>query len=99
MQALLEYVQTSSIPLNLRPNVSDDQVRSITLGAVNRRQNGYGISGMTCFDNMKLLRQLIALTHDSSIIGERPASFTSICVNVNFACGLHVDKFKLEPAG
>ena len=92
MQALLDYLQTASIPRSERPNVCDAPVQSTTLGIVNHRSNGYGLSAATAVDNFKLLTLLLQLAADPLIAGCAPHSFTSICLNVNFGCDLHSDK-------
>ena len=43
-------------------------------------------------DNFTLLRLLHALCKDSSIIGDPPDDYTSICLNVDYAADLHVDR-------
>ena len=99
MQALLEYVQTtgSPIPPTDRPNVSKTAVRSITLGMVNKRP-AYGIANATTHDNFALLKRVLALVEDTGISGEAPPQFTSICVNVDFGCALHTDRFNEGPS-
>ena len=92
MQALLDYLQTASIPRSERPNVCDAPVQSTTLGIVNHRSNGYGLSAATAVDKFKLLTLLLQLAADPLIAGCAPHSFTSICLNVNFGCDLHSDK-------
>ena len=94
MQALLDHLAACPLPLNDRPNVSPHvPCRSLTLGLVNQRQMGYGISHATTRDNMRLLRVLLALIADPQINGERPSSscFTSLTVNVGYGCELHTD--------
>ena len=91
MQALLSYLDSASIPAAARPNVSGQPVRSLTLGMVNQRQAGYGISAATTHDQLRLLQLLVALTHDPYIAGGGPQVYTSICLNVDFASGLHSD--------
>ena len=91
MDALLDYVKTASLPLNDRPNVSSAPVRSLTLGMVNKRVSGYGISAATTLDKMRLLQLLVGLTRDTTIAGVAPLVYTSICCNVDFACDLHTD--------
>ena len=91
METLLDYVKTASMPLNDRPNVSSAPVRSLTLGMVNKRVSGYGISAATTLDKMRLLQLLVGLTRDTTIAGVAPLVYTSICCNVDFACDLHTD--------
>ena len=62
-------------------------MRSLTLGMVNQRQAGYGISAATTHDQ----QLLVALTHDPSIAGSGPEAYTSICLNVDFPSALHAD--------
>ena len=99
MQALLEYVRTtgSPIPPTDRPKVSKSAVRSITLGMVNQRP-AYGIANATTHDNFALLKRVLALLDDAGISGEAPQQFTSICVNVDFGCALHTDRFNEGPS-
>ena len=98
MQALLEYLDTASIPSQDRPNVSSTPVRSITLGMVNKRQNGYGISAATTVDKLRLLQLLIGVANDSGIAGNGPECFTSTCLNVDFPCNLHTDSHNSGPS-
>ena len=91
MQALLDYLDTANIPSQDRPNVSSTPVRSITLGMVNKRQNGYGISAATTLDKLRLLQLLIGVANDLGVVGNGPECFTSMCLNVNFASQLHTD--------
>ena len=72
MQALLSYLDSASIPAAARPNVSGQPVRSLTLGMVNQRQAGYGISAATTHDQLRLLQLLVTLTHDPYIAGGGP---------------------------
>ena len=93
MQALLDYLDsdTANIPSQDRPNVSSTPVRSITLGMVNKRQNGYGISAATTVDKLRLLQLLIGVANDSGIAGSAPEWYTSVCLNVDFASKLYTD--------
>ena len=91
MQALLDYLDTASIPSQDRPNVSSTPVRSITLGMVNKRQSGYGISAATTLDKLRLLQLLISVANDLGVVGNGPECFASMCLNVNFASQLHTD--------
>ena len=91
MQALLDYLKTAAIPRTDRPNVSDQPVQSITLGMVNKRQNGYGISAAATVDKLRVLQLLVDLANDPAIAGSGPECYTSICLNVNFGCALHTD--------
>ena len=93
MQALIDYLQTAPIPRNERPNVNELPIRSITVGLVNQRQNGYGISTATTFDKLRLLRSLVNLVNDPAIAGNAPDCYTSICLNVDFASNLHTDSY------
>ena len=94
MEALLQYVKTASLPLNARPNVSSAPVKSLTLGMVNKRAGGYGISAATTLDKLALLQLLVGLTHEAAITGAPPLAYTSMCCNVDFACELHRDSPK-----
>ena len=98
MEALLQYVKTASLPLNARPNVSSAPVKSLTLGMVNKRAGGYGISAATTLDKLALLQLLVGLTHEAAITGAPPLAFTSICLNVDFACELHTDAHNSGPS-
>ena len=91
MQALLDYLQTASIPRSERPNVCSSPVRSLTLGLVSQRNRGYGVAGATTLDQMRLLQLLFGLANDPAIDGTPPDYYTSICLNVDFACDLHTD--------
>ena len=91
METLPDSVKTASLPLNDRPNVSSAPVKSLTLGMVNKRAGGYGISSATTSDKMRLLQLLVGLTRDKTIAGVAPLVYTSICCNVDFACELHTD--------
>ena len=91
MQGLLAYLDSASIPKSDRANVSASPVPSVTLGMVNQRQSGYGISAATTHDRLRLLQLLVNLSHDPAIAGSPPETYTSICLNVDFACGLHAD--------
>jgi len=93
MEALLDYLKTASIPFCERHNVSDQPVQSITLGIVNKRQKGYGISAATTLDQFRLSKLLVGLTEDSAIAGCAPERYTSICLNVDFGSGLHIDSY------
>ena len=92
MQALVDYVKAARLPYGGRPNVATEGeiVRSLTVGLVNQRP-AYGISHATTHDDLRLLRLLLGLVDDPHIVGEWPPCFTSICLNVDFACGLHND--------
>ena len=99
MQALLDYLETASIPLNDRPNVSNQPaVRSITIGMVNKRQAGYGISSATTADRLRLLQLLVGVANDSGFTGDSPECFTSICLNVDFASEVHTDSHNSGPS-
>ena len=91
MQALLGYLKTASIPLHDRPSVSDAPVRSVSVGLVNRRQCGYGISAATVLDQLRLTRLLVGVAEDPAIAGEGPSNYTSVCLNVDYPCDLHAD--------
>ncbi len=59
MEALTGYVKAAPLPLNSRPNVSNTDVKSLTLGIVNRRAGGYGITAATALHKFRL-RTLVA---------------------------------------
>jgi hypothetical protein len=93
MQALLDHLAAVSLPFNDRPNVSAEPVQSITLGLVNQRQAGYGLSAATTMGRLQLLKLLVALVDDAAIAGTTPEHYTSICVNTSFPAGaLHIDR-------
>jgi uncharacterized C2H2 Zn-finger protein len=94
MQALVDYVQAARLPYGDRPNVAAEGeiVRSLSVGMVNQRP-AYGIAHATTHDDLRLLRLLLALLEDPRIEGEPPPFFTSICLNVDYACGLHTDRY------
>ena len=91
MDALLEYLRSASIPSTERANVSHIPVRSVTLGMVNLRQHGYGISAATTLGKLRLLKLLVNVARDPAIEGNPPEAFTSICLNVDFASAVHTD--------
>ena len=93
MDLLLDCVQSTPLPLSERRNVCEEPVKSITLGLVNKRAGGYGISSATTHGKLRLLQLLVGLTADSAIAGEPPPLYTSICLNVDFSCQLHTDAF------
>ena len=94
MEALMGYVKAASLPFNSRFNVSNTDVKSLTLGIVNRRAGRYGISAATPLDKFRLLQRLVGLTRESAIAGVAPLAYTSMCCNVDFACELHRDSHK-----
>ena len=98
MQALLDYLDTANIPSNDRPNVSSTPVRSMTVGMVNKRQAGYGTSVATTSDRLRLLQLLVGVANDSGIVGNGPACFTSICLNVDFVSEVHTDSHNSGPS-
>ena len=91
MDALLEYLKIAFIPSTERANVSHIPVRSVTLGMVNLRQHGYGISAATTLGKLRLLKLLVDVARDPNIEGGPPDAFTSICLNIDFASALHTD--------
>ncbi len=91
MDSLSEYVRKAPLSSCERHNVCDRAIKSIILGLVNKRAGGYGISAATTFDKLRLLQLLVGLASDSEIVGEPPHVYTSICLNVDFACQLHTD--------
>ena len=66
-------------------------MKSLTLGIVNRRAGGYGISAATALDKFRLLQLLVGLAREPAIAGVAPLAYTSMCCNVDFACELHRD--------
>ncbi len=58
-----------------------------------RQQAACQISEATSYDRFALLKLLPALLGEKRVEGEPPATFTSACVNVDFACDLHTDKY------
>ena len=94
MEAFLEYVNAAPLPLNSKPNVSNTDVKSLTLGIVNRRAGGYGISAATALEKFRLLQLLVGLAREPAIAGVAPLAYTSSCCNVDFACELHRDSHK-----
>ena len=59
MEALTGYVEAASLPRNSRTNVSNTDVKSLTLGMANRRAGGYGITAATALPKLRL-RTLVA---------------------------------------
>ena len=94
MEAFTGYVKAAPLALNSRPNVSNTDVKSLTLGIVNRRAGGYGISAATALEKFRLLQLLVGLAREPAIAGVAPLAYTSICCNVDFACELHRDSHK-----
>jgi hypothetical protein len=76
MQALLTHLAACPLPYSDRPNVSTQPVQSITLGLVNQRQAGYGLSAATTMGRLQLLKLLVALVDDAAIAGSAPVCFT-----------------------
>ena len=91
-EALLKLIDERKIPLQVRGNISDYPIPSITLGCVQKRKGGLGIANATMTHRGELLRLLLDVLNDEEISGDRPGTFTSICLNVNYAANLHVDK-------
>ena len=71
MDALLEFLREASVPFAERGNVSHTPVRSVTLGIVNMRQHGYGISAATTLGKLRLLKLLVDVARDPNIEGKR----------------------------
>ncbi len=92
MDELLQYLAGVDLPSSERPNVSERREKTLTVGIVNKRSGGYGISASTTYDNFALLNILTKLPEDASIEGESPPCYTSICLNDDFACLLHRDQ-------
>ena len=93
METLVSHVQEYGIRRTLRSNVSSLPVQSVTLGIVNQRAEGFGISAATYEDKFGLLRLAHAVASDPQLEGEPPICYTSICINYNYASILHVDKY------
>ena len=47
MDALLQFVRDHPLPSTVRANVADSPVCSVTVGLVDQRSQGYGISAAT----------------------------------------------------
>ena len=94
MDPLVAYLKANPLPkTTCRPNISADAVETITLGMVQARgSTTCGISEATTHDKFQLMKLTLALLSDTDISGLPPACFTSVAMNSNFACKLHVDK-------
>ena len=92
MDRLIDHTKNAKQLFAFRNNISEEPVPSVTLGIVDRRR-GYGLSKATSADRFDLLHLLHALRFDKSLKGTPPPFYTSICLNVNYAAALHVDKY------
>lgn len=94
MDDLLQYLadHPAAVKANHRANVASGPVQTATLGIVNRRSNGFGISNATFDDKFALLRLLHQVAKDPNLGGTPPAFYTSVCINVQYTAALHVDR-------
>ena len=94
MDPLVAYLKLHPLPkTSCRPNISADAVETISLGMVQARGcSTCRISEATTHDKFQLMKLTLALLSDTDISGLPPACFTSVTINSNFACKLHVDK-------
>ncbi len=91
MEALLAFVRESSLPKTVRANVASEPVCSVTVGAVDKRSDGYGISAATLLHRGYFMRLLHDVVQDAGLRGSAPPFYTSVCLNVGFAARFHVD--------
>lgn len=92
MEALLDFARGAALPKTVRANVSEERITSLTVGAVDQRAHGMGVSGATLLHHGYLTRLLHAVAKDASLLGEAPPCYTSICLNVDFPpAALHRD--------
>jgi len=89
MDELLSFVsgEQPRLPRTWRANVAAAPVCSLTLGAVNKRQGGVGVSAATLLHQGYLLRLLHGVAADAGA----PLQYSSVCLNVNFGATLHRD--------
>ena len=80
MEALIGYIEKNGLRSCLRHNVSDVPVNSVTLGIVDKRSSGFGLSSATCDGKFELLRLAHAVV-SSSPCADKPEMYTSICIN------------------
>ena len=92
MDALVAYINEHGIRTSLRSNVCSTPVSTVTLGIVDKRGEGLGISVATFEDHFELLRLGHAVAADPQLEGQAPMFYTSICINANFGSVLHVDR-------
>jgi hypothetical protein len=94
MDDLLEYLadHPAAVKASHRPNVASEPVKTTTLGIVNKRSNGFGISNATFDDKFALLRLVHEVAKDPNLDGPPPNFYTSVCLNVNYTVALHVDR-------
>jgi hypothetical protein len=95
---LLRFLAENRLPQTTRLNVSPVPVSSITVGCTPRRRGGLGISSATSLYRGRVTRLLLGLLRDPSLGGERPSHFTSMCLNVGYAAGPHVDRYNSGPS-
>ncbi len=91
MEALLAFVRESSLPKTVRADVASEPVCSVTVGAVDKRSDGYGISAATLLHRGYFMRLLHNVVQDAGLRGSAPPFYTSVCLNVGFAARFHVD--------
>lgn len=94
MENLLQYLSDhpAAVKLSQRANVALEPVKTATVGIVNKRSNGFGISNSTFDDKFELLRLVHEVAKDPTLAGSPPAFYTSVCINVNYTAALHVDR-------
>ena len=91
MEALISFIRENCLPKNLRSNINTELVCSVTVGAVDKRGDGYGISASTTLHKGMLTKLLHGVAQDVAIRGDGPRHYSSICLNVDVKCRLHVD--------
>ena len=92
MESLLDFVRGAALPKTVRANVcGEERITSVTMGAVDQRSQGVGVSGATLLHHGYLTKLLHAVAKDASLAGEAPPCYTSICLNVDFRAGPHKD--------
>lgn len=92
MESLLDFLSTTELPFSERKNTAADPVRSITVGIVRDRRGHLHVSRASGFHEGLLCKLLLGLLEETTFQGERPQSFTSICLNVDYAATPHVDR-------
>ncbi len=79
MEALLDFVRGASLPKGVRANVSEERITSLTVGAVDQRSHGVGVSGATLLHHGYLTRLLHAVARDANLWARRlPATLLSV---------------------
>ena len=81
MESLVAHVKEHGIRTAQRSNVCETPVSTVTLGLVNKRGEGVGISVATFEDKSELLRLGHAVPADPQLEGLAPKFYTSICIN------------------